>query len=125
MAFCENCGHEGSGNFCAGCGQARAAQVMDLRSQPAPAPAPVMAPVVNQQHAAPALLSLFLSGLGQMVKGQIARGLAIWAPLVRAFLHGNGACRPLLCHARGVALVHLRCLHLPDGHDVTCRPATP
>lgn len=38
----------------------------------------IVMPVNNQKHGLPALLSLFIPGLGQMVKGQVGRGILIF-----------------------------------------------
>lgn len=36
----------------------------------------------NQTHGVPAILSLFMPGLGQIVKGQVGRGIAIFCGVV-------------------------------------------
>ncbi len=98
MAFCANCGTEVSGNFCATCGAATGAST-------SPPPATTRAPgtvtaadVVqlakiqaevsrtNQRHGVPALLSFFLPGLGQLVKGHIAKGIVVFIGMVVSVL---------------------------------------
>ena len=78
--FCTKCGSPGEGAFCADCGQAR---------DPALAPAEhirlqagnlALADAIRrskERHGVPALLSFFIPGLGQMVKGEILSGLVV------------------------------------------------
>lgn len=71
MAFCQNCGAalaEGA-RFCASCG----------REQPGVVAAAVAAPAaIPEKYGMAALLSFFLPGLGQVVKGQILKAILIW-----------------------------------------------
>ena len=34
--------------------------------------------MANQKHGVPALISFFIPGLGQLIKGQILKGILIW-----------------------------------------------
>ena len=75
MSLCSGCGVEGEGPFCASCGRSRGGG----ESKPA-----VLTPAqtdltrvrdrMADRHGIPALLSLFVPGLGQMIKGQFLRG---------------------------------------------------
>src|SRR5438067_1948489 len=67
MAFCANCGTDLLGRFCSSCGQAQ--------TEAAAAHVTIAPP--QQRHGLPALLSFFLPGLGQIVKGQFFHGLFI------------------------------------------------
>jgi len=68
MAFCSNCGAEISGNFCNHCGQG---QGLEPRS--------VAMARSNEKHGVPALLSFFIPGLGQLIKGRVMRGIVVFA----------------------------------------------
>jgi len=77
MAFCQNCGaalSEGI-RFCPSCGQGQPGGVATL----APAPPSVAIP---EKYGIAALLSFFLPGLGQVVKGQILKAIVIWLGLI-------------------------------------------
>ncbi|HXU06302.1 MAG TPA: hypothetical protein VN903_35345 [Polyangia bacterium] len=76
-SFCEKCGAPGSGPFCASCGHPRGAVVVA-----AAAPYDPMAAEVNDavrraraRHSAPAILSFFIPGLGQLIKGDVLKGI--------------------------------------------------
>jgi TM2 domain-containing membrane protein YozV len=81
MAFCSNCGADLTGQFCAKCGTHVSGQAM---APALAAPDPQLAEVRDlnrrvrdQRHGLPALLSFFVPGLGQMVKGQFLWGIGI------------------------------------------------
>ncbi len=40
----------------------------------------------NNTHGVPALLSFFIPGLGQLIKGEIFKAIGIWVGLVIAFI---------------------------------------
>lgn len=71
MPFCEHCGVEGSGDFCASCGQVRSVAAR-------PAAHAVAVPVASQTHGVPALVSFFIPGVGQLIKGHVGKGIATW-----------------------------------------------
>jgi TM2 domain-containing membrane protein YozV len=75
MAFCQSCGgalFDGA-RFCGSCGG----------SQPgAPAASPAAPAGVSEKYGVAALLSFFLPGLGQVVKGQILKAILIWLGLI-------------------------------------------
>jgi TM2 domain-containing membrane protein YozV len=82
-AFCSNCGAPASGSFCASCGAPRAsahataeAQALAESNQLARIAAVQEMVRRNQRHGVPALLSFFIPGLGQLVKGDILKGIA-------------------------------------------------
>lgn len=65
---CSNCGTALSGNFCSGCGHASVdAQI----AGPSVAEMASAARKADQRHGVPALLSFFIPGLGQLVKGDV------------------------------------------------------
>lgn len=75
MAFCQNCGaalSEGI-RFCPSCGQGQPGAV----ATPATAVAPPSA-TLPEKYGVAALLSFFVPGLGQIVKGQILKAILIW-----------------------------------------------
>jgi len=77
MAFCQSCGAAlvAQAHFCASCGRAQPGAVVA-----APPPA-----AVPEKYGVAAVLSFFLPGLGQVVKGQIGKAILIWVGLI-AFL---------------------------------------
>jgi TM2 domain-containing membrane protein YozV len=84
MPFCETCGEEGGGDYCASCGEVRsfAAKAAAQKESRMVAAAPAGAIVVaNQTHGVPALLSFFIPGLGQLIKGHVGKGLLTWGAL--------------------------------------------
>lgn len=73
MAFCQSCGAAlpELAQFCASCGTRQ------------PIAASTVAPaVVPEKYGMAALLSFFLPGLGQIIKGQVGKALLIWLGLV-------------------------------------------
>jgi TM2 domain-containing membrane protein YozV len=44
--------------------------------------------VANQTHGVPALLSFFISGLGQLIKGHIAKAFGIWIAMFLCVVMG-------------------------------------
>lgn len=40
----------------------------------------------NQKHGIPALLSFFIPGLGQIIKGELFKAIGIWVVLVICFI---------------------------------------
>jgi TM2 domain-containing membrane protein YozV len=77
MAFCQNCGaalSDGS-RFCSSCGH------WQPSAGAAPAPAPPSA-VIPEKYGIAALLSFFLPGLGQVVKGQVLKAIVIWLGMI-------------------------------------------
>jgi len=64
--------------FCASCGKSQPGAA--ARAAPAPQP------TVSEKYGIAALLSFFLPGLGQVVKGHIGKALLIWLGLVAFFL---------------------------------------
>jgi TM2 domain-containing membrane protein YozV len=99
MPFCETCGVEGGGDYCPACGEVRsfAAKAVAtgqafknptaLQAQPAPAAA-LQVTVAPPHHGVPALMSFFIPGLGQLVKGHVAKGLGTWGALFAATVGG-------------------------------------
>jgi len=87
-SFCEHCGTPGSGQFCANCGQPRGGAVAAVVAV-APAYDPMAAEVhdavkrARMRHGVPALLSFFIPGLGQVIKGDVLKGIIVF--LVSAF----------------------------------------
>ena len=39
---------------------------------------PIQHQEINKKHGVPALISFFIPGLGQMIKGHIGKGILIW-----------------------------------------------
>jgi TM2 domain-containing membrane protein YozV len=73
MAFCSNCGAEFEGNFCNVCGQGTG-QAMQVRQ--------VVLARPTEKHGVPALLSFFIPGLGQLVKGHIGKGVVVFFGMI-------------------------------------------
>jgi len=76
MPFCSACGVEGDGDFCPRCGKPRALPhasedqaIIHMRV--------IGERIAGERHAFPALLSFFIPGLGQMIKGQFLTGILI------------------------------------------------
>jgi TM2 domain-containing membrane protein YozV len=67
LAFCSNCGAETSGNFCNRCGHGQGLQVRQ-----------VAVVRTNEKHGIPALLSFFIPGLGQLIKGHVMKGIIVF-----------------------------------------------
>lgn len=112
MAFCAHCGVEGTGDFCTACGKPRAQQVIAGED-----PRVVRARVIQhmkqtQRHGVPALLSLFIPGLGQLVKGQILTGLIV---MVAAAFFG------LLCFV-GIGVILLPIFWVVQVYDAYAKP---
>jgi TM2 domain-containing membrane protein YozV len=76
MAFWQSCGATlaEEARFCPACGRVQSAAA-PAASTPAPGAFP-------EKYGMAALLSFFLPGLGQIVKGQIAKAILIWVSLV-------------------------------------------
>src|SRR5436189_4607524 len=87
-AFCPNCGAESTGNFCASCGAARGSSATEVQRLPVVAAAPAYDPMAAEvqdavrrarmRHGAPALLSFFIPGLGQLIKGDVLKGIIVF-----------------------------------------------
>ncbi len=78
MPFCQSCGATlvETTRFCPSCG----------RTQPGtPAAAPVPA-AIPERYGMAALLSFFLPGLGQIIKGQVVKAILIWVALAGFFV---------------------------------------
>ncbi len=71
MAFCQSCGAAlvEESRFCPSCGRAQAGAAPRATT-------PV--PAVAEKYGMAALLSFFLPGLGQIIKGQIGKAILIW-----------------------------------------------
>jgi TM2 domain-containing membrane protein YozV len=80
-SFCERCGTPGSGQFCAKCGQPRGGAAAVAV---APAYDPMTAHVndavtrARMRHSAPAILSFFIPGLGQLIKGEVLKAIGVF-----------------------------------------------
>jgi hypothetical protein len=103
VPFCESCGVEGGGDYCPACGEVRSFAAKAVArgeafkhpsARPAP-PVPTVPAVIQPataplavvhppHHGVPALMSFFMPGLGQLVKGHVAKGLGTWAALACA-----------------------------------------
>jgi hypothetical protein len=93
MPFCETCGVEGGGDYCPACGEVRSFAAKAVASGepikrgaaiqvgPPRPPGALQVAVVEPHHGVPAMMSLFFPGLGQLVKGHVAKGLGTWASL--------------------------------------------
>lgn len=73
MPYCKNCGTklDDNGNFCGKCGQK--VKSSDIKESSTPQ---------DTKHILPGILSFFIIGLGQFVKGQIKWGLTLWLWLI-------------------------------------------
>jgi len=117
MPFCSACGVEGEGAFCASCGQPRGGAVAAPVAQPAASPmltemVLIRERLATQRHGIPALLSFFIPGLGQMVKGQFLVGILVM--IAAAFF-------ALLCTV-GIGLVLLPLLWIAQLYDAYVKP---
>jgi len=101
MPFCETCGVEGGGDYCPACGEVRSFAAKAVASgevvkrpaapqalQVPQAPVAVQMTVGQPHHGVPAMMSFFLPGLGQLVKGHVAKGLGTWGALFAASAAG-------------------------------------
>jgi TM2 domain-containing membrane protein YozV len=82
--FCTKCGTPGEGSFCASCGHPRDAALAPLAHTAQAERVAVMRSALDraaQKHGVPALLSFFIPGLGQMIKGQFLGGIAIFVAM--------------------------------------------
>lgn len=73
--FCGKCGELVTGAFCSSCGTAREPGELPLRR-------PERVVVIQQRsngHGMPALFSLIIPGLGQIVKGEVGKGIVVLA----------------------------------------------
>ena len=77
MAFCQSCGAviPADARYCGACGKSQP------RTPTASAPASPVVPE-HERYGMAALLSFFLPGLGQVIKGQIGKAVVIWVGLV-------------------------------------------
>lgn len=79
MASCSTCGAGLTGAFCAACGSAAGGQELAASEDPAVEYARLLTHRLRtERHGIPALLSFFIPGLGQMVKGQFLWGVGIF-----------------------------------------------
>jgi len=86
-AFCVRCGSPGEGAFCAECGQARDEALVPAEHGSRTALDVARQAAVNrakEKHGVPALLSFFLPGLGQLVKGSVLRGIIVFVAMCLA-----------------------------------------
>jgi TM2 domain-containing membrane protein YozV len=99
MPFCETCGVEGGGDYCPACGEvrsfaAKAVAAGEVAKRPGALTGPVQPAqamqvvVAEANHGVPALLSFFMPGLGQLVKGPVGKGLGTWAAMACAGVAG-------------------------------------
>lgn len=88
MPFCESCGVEGGGDYCAACGQVRSfAAVASQRAVVVAQPQQV-ATTAPATHGVPALISFFIPALGQLIKGHVAKAFVVWMGLLGALIGG-------------------------------------
>lgn len=83
VMFCSNCGQENEGNYCSNCGHRGAspvaasemARLADSNQAATYAAAAQAIARTQQRHGVPALLSFFIPGLGQLIKGDVFKGI--------------------------------------------------
>jgi len=78
--FCSKCGVQlpEDVSYCSRCGASVKPSTVGS--------SPVLSPVQNQKYGMPALLSFFLPGLGQLVKGQVGKAILIFIGGIIFFL---------------------------------------
>jgi hypothetical protein len=99
MPFCETCGVEGGGDYGPACGEVRSFAAKAVASGELVKRPPVAHPQGNvpavipqsvggvpvmvgqPHHGVPAVMSFFIPGLGQLVKGHVGKGLGTWAAM--------------------------------------------
>lgn len=69
---CSNCGKSNSGGMCPWCGHISEA------ARPTEAQLASLTRRLEQRHGVPALLSFFVPGLGQLIKGNLGMALTVW-----------------------------------------------
>ena len=111
MPFCSACGVEGDGDFCASCGKPRALPpsggdtlALQIRS--------VNARLRSERYVFPAVLSFFIPGLGQLVKGRFLFGGLI----MLGSLAAGGLC------VLGIGLLILPVLWIFQLYDAYVKP---
>lgn len=114
MPFCSACGVEGEGDFCSACGKPRALPrspsaetdtlALQIRS--------VNERLRTERYVFPAVLSFFIPGLGQIVKGRILLG----ALIMFGSLFAAGLC------AFGIGFVALPVLWIFQLYEAYTKP---
>lgn len=113
MSFCSACGVEGSGSFCAGCGKSQGLSPYVASEDPAILQMRAVGErLKTARHGTPALLSFFIPGLGQMMKGQLLLGVMV---MIGMFVSA------LLCFAY-VGFLLMPALWIWQLHDAYVNP---